>query len=203
VTTATSASTATAAAAAASAGIQRPTASQQGTFQVRFDWGVAGANAVAASGVDAIIWADQLGTVSLPRHESVPSPQSLPPITTVHGTIQSSAALAEWALQRQIAAAGRFIVAVVAAGELRDDGSLRFAVEDLLAAGAVIDALTTVGIDHCSPEAAAASAAYVGLSRASRHLITASVSGQSFVESIPELTPVAEVVVLREFSSTR
>jgi 2-phosphosulfolactate phosphatase len=183
--------------------IQQSRAVGQGKFQVRFDWGVAGANAVAASGADAIIWVDQLGTVVLPRHETTPSPQSLPPVTTVHGTIQSSAALAKWALQRQIDAAGRFTVAVVAAGEPRDDGSLRFAVEDLLAAGAAIDALTTVGIDHCSPEAAAASAAYVGLSRASRHLISASVSGQSFGESIPELTPVAEVVVLREFSSTR
>ena len=172
----------------------------QSKFQVRFDWGVAGANAIATSGADAIVWVDQLGTVSLPSESS---PTSLPTITTVHGTIQSSAALAAWAMQRQTALGGRFTIAVVAAGEPRPDGSLRFAVEDLLAAGAVIDALTAVGIDHCSPEAAAASAAYVGLSRASRHLITASVSGQSLGGPAPNLTPVAEVVILREFSSAR
>lgn len=167
---------------------------------MRFDWGVAGANSIAASGADAIVWVDQLGTVTLPSESS---PTSLPTITTAHGTIQSSAALAAWALQRQTARGGRFTIAVVAAGEPRDDGSLRFAVEDLLAAGAIIDALTAVGIDHCSPEAAAASAAYVGLSRASRHLITASVSGQNLGGPAPDLTPVAEVVVLREFSSAR
>lgn len=49
-----------------------------------------------------------------------------------------------------------------------------FAVEDLLAAGAVVDALTEVGIDHTSPEAAAACAAYTGLRRAVRHLVSAS-----------------------------
>ncbi len=179
-------------------------AEAQGKFQVRFDWGVAGANAIATSTADAIVWVDQLGTIALESGESAPSPssqQNLPSTTTVHGTIQSSAALAAWALQRQTALGGRFTIAVVAAGEPRDDGSLRFAVEDLLAAGAVIDALTAVGIDHCSPEAAAASAAYVGLSRASRHLITASVSGQSLGGPAPDLTPVTEVVVLREFSS--
>jgi 2-phosphosulfolactate phosphatase len=176
------------------------TAEAQGTFQVRFDWGIQGARAIAASGADAIVWVDQLGTVSLP---SETSPTRLPTITTVHGTIQSSAALAAWALQRQTELGGRFTIAVVAAGEPRDDGSLRFAVEDLLAAGGIIDALTAVGIDHCSPEAAAASAAYVGLSRASRHLITASVSGQNLGGPAPDLTPVAEVAVLREFSSAR
>jgi 2-phosphosulfolactate phosphatase len=182
------------------------TAEAQGAFQVRFDWGVAGAKAIATSGADAIVWADQLGAIqlgamSLPSEASGSSRLSLPSITTVHGTIQASAALAAWALQRQTALGGRFTIAVVAAGEPRDDGSLRFAVEDLLAAGAVIDALTAVGIDHCSPEAAAASAAYVGLSRASRHLITASVSGQSLGGPTPDLSPVTEVVILREFSS--
>jgi phosphosulfolactate phosphohydrolase-like enzyme len=49
------------------------------------------------------------------------------------------------------------------------------AVEDLLAAGAVVEALAVLGIDAAPPEAAAAGAAYVGLRRATRHVLTASV----------------------------
>ena len=66
---------------------------------------------------------------------------------------------------------------IVAAGETRTDETVRFAVEDLLTAGAVIDALGKIGIDACSPEAAAACAAYTGLERGIRHMFTASVSG--------------------------
>ena len=68
---------------------------------------------------------------------------------------------------------GRFCIAVVAAGAARADGSLRFAVEDLLAAGAIIEAISAVGIDHQSPEAAAAASAYRGLRGATRHLLSA------------------------------
>lgn len=62
-------------------------------------------------------------------------------------------------IERQAEAGDRFTVAVIAADEPRQGGELRFAVEDLLAAGAVIDALAAVGINYCSPEAAAACAA--------------------------------------------
>ncbi|MEO6200264.1 MAG: phosphosulfolactate phosphohydrolase, partial [Cryobacterium sp.] len=37
----------------------------------------------------------------------------------------------------------------------------------------------SLGIDHCSPEAAAASASFVGLQRALRHLTGASETGQA------------------------
>lgn len=59
-----------------------------------------------------------------------------------------------------VAAAARDLggpVGVVAAGELRHDGSLRPAVEDLIGAGAVLDALG----GHPSPEARAAVAAFL------------------------------------------
>ena len=94
----------------------------------------------------------------------------------------------------------RAIVAVIAAGT--DDG--RFAVEDLLAAGAVVDALSTVGIDSTSPEAAAASAAYEGLRTATGHLLTASVTGQELGAEAVAAAKAANaqpgVTVLREFS---
>lgn len=136
----------------------------QHSYQVRFDWGLAGAAAVGAD-CDAVIWVDQLG-------------DSAAPADAVAATLERASELGAWALSRQEALGGRFRVAVVAAGAARDDGSLRFAVEDLLAAGAVIDAIADVGIDHQSPEAAAAASAYRGLRGATRHLIAASESAR-------------------------
>jgi len=132
----------------------------QSTYQVRFDWGSAGADAVGAD-ADAVVWVSQLL-------------QTPGPAGAVAGSLERAAELGAWALQQQQAVGGRFRIAVVAAGAPRADGSLRFAVEDLLAAGAVVDAIAEVGIDHQSPEAAAAAAAYTGLRTATRHLISAS-----------------------------
>ena len=162
----------------------------QSYYQVRFDWGHAGATATAP-GTDAIVWVDQLG-----------EPQQAPATdaAVVSGSIQNAAAVAEWVIAKQAERGDRFRIAVVAAGEPREDGSLRFAVEDLLAAGAVIDALTAVGIDHCSPEAAAASAAYVGLRRATRHLVGATVSARAGGVKDIDLTPSDVVPVLRDFA---
>ncbi|MFF2487849.1 hypothetical protein ACFVSU_15700 [Microbacterium sp. NPDC058062] len=78
----------------------------------------------------------------------------------------------------------RTSIAVIAAGELagRDPGApLRFAVEDQLGAGAIVDALGGLGVDHTSPEAAAACEAFRGLRGAVRHLLTASGSGQELL----------------------
>ncbi len=102
-------------------------------------------------------------------------------VPVIAAALRNRTAVARWVLDRQRRMGRRAMVAVVAAGEVRTDGSPRFAVEDLLAAGAVIDALGSVGIDACSPEAAAACAAYTGLERGIRHLFTASVSGGSLL----------------------
>lgn len=164
----------------------------QSQYQVRFDWGTAGARTVAPD-ADVIVWVDQLGFVD--------GEAELPDHGVVRGTIENSRALAEWALERQGEAGDRFTVAVIAAGEPRPDGSLRFAVEDLLAAGAVIDALADVGIDYCSPESAAAAASYTGLRNATSHLISSSASGQALGRPTLSLAEVARVDVLREFRS--
>jgi hypothetical protein len=132
----------------------------QASYQVRFDWGHAGAASVGAD-AEAVVWVSQLA--------QVPGPAG-----AVGGTLERAAELAEWALAEQEKLGGRFRVAVVAAGVDRADGSLRFAVEDLLAAGAIIDAIADLGIDHQSPEAAAAASAYRGLRGATKHLISAS-----------------------------
>jgi 2-phosphosulfolactate phosphatase len=136
----------------------------QQSYQVRFDWGAAGAAAVGAD-ADAVVWVDQLGS-------------SDRPVDAVPGTLEQAGELAAWALARQHDQGGRFRIAIVAAGAARADGSLRFAVEDLLAAGAIIDEIAAVGIDHQSPEAAAAAAAFTGLRTATRHLISASESAR-------------------------
>ena len=54
----------------------------------------------------------------------------------------------------------------------------RFSVEDLLGAGAVIDALIARGVGHCSPEAAVAAEGFAALQRGVGHLIGASGSGR-------------------------
>lgn len=103
-------------------------------------------------------------------------------VPVIAASLRNRTAVAQWILQQQVATGDRLRVAVVAAGEARDDGSIRFAVEDLLVAGAVIDALAAVGIDYAAPEAAAACAAFVGLKRATGHLLTASVTGQVLID---------------------
>lgn len=164
--------------------------SAQSQYQVRFDWGLAGAAAVL-EGTDAIVWVDELGDArELPETDAA----------IISGGIANAAAVADWVIAKQAERGDRFRIAVIAAGEERADGSLRFAVEDLLGAGAVIDALTGVGIDHNSPEAAAASAAYEGLRRAVKHLVAASVSARELGGAHPEFTPSTDVPVLRDFA---
>jgi 2-phosphosulfolactate phosphatase len=104
-------------------------------------------------------------------------------------------AAARWIVERQHALGRRTMIALVAAGGVtggadvggteptnaETPGGIRFAVENQLAAGAVIDALATLGIDFCSPEAAASCAAFTGLRGAVAHLLTASASAQQLV----------------------
>jgi 2-phosphosulfolactate phosphatase len=130
------------------------------------------------------------------------------PAVVVAGSLRNRRAIAEWALAQQGDKGDRFTVAVIASGEARDDGTTRFAVEDLLGAGAVIDALADVGIDYCSPESAAAAAAFTGLRNATGHLIGASASGRELAEGgfrrdidiAIELDVSRAVPVLGEFS---
>ena len=158
----------------------------QSYYQVRFEWGAEGARAVA-DGVHAVVWVDELGSEEVPELG----------VEVVAGALRSADAVARWSLVRQAELGGRFVIAVVAAGARQEDGTLRFAVEDLLAAGAVISAISDLGIDHPSPEAAAAASAYAGLRNATRHLVTASVSARELGGVQLNLDPVAEVERIR------
>lgn len=154
----------------------------QQKYQVRFDVGLAGFQALAED-ADVIILADGLPTVGAaspaagaaagPATPQAPA-TSLGAHLVIVADLGNPARVAEWVLARQAEKAARFSVAVIAVGEQRRDGSLRPAVEDFLLAGSVIDELSRLGIDHCSPEAAAPSAGFLGLSRALRHLVSAS-----------------------------
>ena len=162
----------------------------QSRYHVRFDFGARGSAAITP-GAHVLVWCDALPTGAV-----------VPPFAgaVLVGTTGNAAATADWILALQASLADRAIVAVVAAGT-DDDG---FAVEDFLAAGAVIDALATIGIDSVSPEAASACAAYVGLRTASLHLISASVMGQQVSAEVraaaQEITMMPTVSVLQKFS---
>jgi Phosphosulfolactate phosphohydrolase and related enzymes len=104
-------------------------------------------------------------------------------VPVVAACLRNRTAVARWILAHQHALGSRAKVAIVAAGEVREDESVRFSVEDLLASGAVVDALAELGIDASSPEAAAACAAWLGLRRAAGHMLTASVSGRELIDA--------------------
>ena len=141
---------------------------EQNRYQVRFDWGVDGAAAVAAD-ADVLVWVDAIAARPAPL-DALPAAPAL-----VETGLAGAVATGQWILDLQEARQRRTTVALVAAGADRGAG-LRFAAEDLLAAGAVADALEARGIDAMSPEAAVADAAYRALGRAASSLFAA-VSG--------------------------
>jgi len=178
-----------------------PAAHRQAKYQVRFDWAAAGAAAVAAD-ADIVVWVDALAD------EPVEAAAAQIPGTgaVVAAGLTDAPAVARWILDQQVRLGRRAMVALIAAGGTTAEGGTRFAVEDLLAAGAVVDALASVGIDYSSPEAAAACAAFTGLRGAVAHLLTASVSGQERIAAGADaaelagsgrLGTVSEVRVLR------
>jgi 2-phosphosulfolactate phosphatase len=153
---------------------QVSTSQPQSQYQVRFDWGSAGVRALGPN-TDIVVWVDVLdaGEPRSWRTGAAPGAQA------VAASLRNRTAVAEWISRQQKLKGDRVSVAVIAAGDAREDGSFRFSVEDLLAAGAVIDALAVEGHDYSSPEAAAACAAFTGLRGAVGHLISASTTGKA------------------------
>lgn len=176
----------------------------QSRYQVRLEWGADGLRRLAPS--DIVVVVDVLrfsSTVSgeVAAGATVPLDESAHAVsingaaiaaaaadagaTVMIGCLRNASAAAAAVLAEQTARAARTSVAIIAAGELtgREPGApVRFAVEDQLGAGAIVEALAALGIDHSSPEAAAACEAFRGLRGAVRHLLTASGSGQELLE---------------------
>lgn len=176
----------------------------QSSYQVRFEWGVAGLARLAPA--DIVVVVDVLRfsstvtdavasgqTVSLTdavtwsRNGAAVAAAVGDPIVLL-GSLRNASAVARTVLEIQNRRQQRTAVSVIAAGELADTGDLRFAVEDLLGAGTIIAALSDLGADHTSPEAAAACESARGLRRAMRHLLTASGSGKELAVGVDVTT---------------
>lgn len=139
----------------------------QSTYQVRLGWGADDLDRLATAPivviVDAIGSADDLAASAVARPDR--------PVVFV-ASLRNATATARAAVDVQLAAGSRTAINLVLAG---DDG--RFAVEDYLAAGAIADALTALGIDHSSPDVAVAAEGFRALRRGVKHLVSASASG--------------------------
>jgi 2-phosphosulfolactate phosphatase len=172
----------------------------QSAYQVRLEWGVDGLARLAASDVvvvvdvlrfsSTVIQAVERGerpaldaaahAVSL-NGAAVAEAAGGTGATVLLGGLRNAAAVARAVLGLQERRGVRTSIGVIAAGERASaDASapVRFAVEDHLGAGAVIDAVAGLGIDHSSPEAAVAAEGFRALRGAARHLLTASGSGR-------------------------
>lgn len=179
-----------------------PSPFDQSTYQVRLEWGVAGlqrlrpadvvvvvdvlrfSSSVAeavASGVsvlleDAVEWSRNGAAVAA-------AAQAQDSVVLV-GSLRNASAVARAVTRLQERNGSRTSVAVIAAGEADGAGMLRFAVEDQLGAGAIIAALTDLGIDHTAPDAAVAAEGFRALRRALRHLIGASGSARELADGV-------------------
>lgn len=174
----------------------------QHRYQVRLDWGTEGLARLAPA--DVVVVVDVLRfsstvTDAAARGESVALDQRAHAVSrngaavaagaaasgaiVMLGCLRNASAIADAVLAEQQRRGARTSVSIIAAGERAGAGGpVRFAVEDHLGAGAIVDALGTLGVDHTSPEAAAAAEAFRGLSGAVRHLLTASGSGQELID---------------------
>lgn len=169
----------------------------QSSYQVRFDWGVDGLRRLAPADVVIVVDVIRFTTnvaAAVARGERVALADAHAvsvngaavaqaaaelghaPVVFA-GALRNAAAVARAALAEQERRGARTSIAVIAAGE-KDGEGLRFAVEDLLGAGAVIAALSDLGVDHSSPEAVAPAESFRALRRAVKHLLTASGSGR-------------------------
>ena len=176
----------------------------QHRYQVRHEWGAAGLERLAPADVVVVVDVLRFSTTvtdAVARGETVPLDYAAHAgslngaavaqvaaetgALVMLGCLRNASAVARAILAEQQRRGDRTSIAIVAAGELggREPGApLRFAVEDQLAAGAIVDALGALGVDHTSPEAAAAGESFRGLRAAVRHLLTASGSGQELLD---------------------
>lgn len=200
-----------------------PSPFDQSPYQVRLDWGLAGLERLAPADVVVIVdvlhfssrVADAVAdgaAVDLADADAWSSDSVAPALavtasasgaTVLVGAIRNAGAVARaiQAIQEQRQA--RTSVAFIAAGERDASHDVRITVEDQLGAGAIIAALTDLGIDHTAPDAAVAAEGFRALRPALGHLLSASGSGRnaSDAESVAaaaRLDAITAVPVFRE-----
>ncbi|GGM41544.1 2-phosphosulfolactate phosphatase [Microbacterium saperdae] len=195
----------------------------QSTYQVRLDWGLAGLERLEDADVVVIVdvlhfssrLADAVADgaeVDLAEAASWSVDAVAPALavtaaaggaTVLVGGLRNASAVARTVQAVQEQRQARTSVALIAAGERDGSNDLRFAVEDHLGAGAIIAALTDLGIDHTAPDAAVAAEGFRALRRALGHLVSASGSGRDTtdtdaVAAASRLDAVSAVPVLRD-----
>lgn len=144
----------------------------QANYQVRLGWGARGLSELAVG--DIVVIVDAIGEDDTLVAQAVALDHS--PAVFV-STLRNAKATARAVYDEQVARGGRTSINLVLAGV---DGV--FAVEDYLAAGAIGDALTTLGLDHSAPDVAVATEGFRPLTRALKHLLLASASGLALKE---------------------
>lgn len=185
-----------------------PSPFDQSTYQVRVDWGVDGLARLAPSDVIVVVdvlrfsstVADAVASgasvrladaVSWSRNgAAVAAAAGATPVLL--GSLRNASAVARAVATIQERRQARTSVAVIAAGEVDQGGTLRFAVEDQIGAGAIIAALTDLGIDHTAPDAAVAAESFRALRRALRHMISASGSAREIADGVDATARMAE-----------
>jgi 2-phosphosulfolactate phosphatase len=195
----------------------------QSTYQVRLDWGLAGLERLADADVvvvvDVLHFSSRLADavadgaeIDLAEAASWSVDAVAPALavtaaaggaSVLVGGIRNASAVARTVQAVQEQRQARTSVAVIAAGERDGSNDLRFAVEDHLGAGAIIAALTDLGIDHTAPDAAVAAEGFRALHRALGHLVSASGSARDgadaeTVAAAARLDAVSTVPVLRD-----
>lgn len=167
----------------------------QSDYQVRLEWGEAGLTRLAPAHVVVVVQTLGLTARALRASEDgaaldleTDDPAASLALAAggagahvVVGGLRNAAAVAAHVLQVQRDRRERTSISVIAAGypDDADAAAVRFAVDDLLGAGAVVAALGDLGIDHASPDAAVAGEGFRALGGAVRHLLTASGTGRA------------------------
>lgn len=146
----------------------RMDARAQSTYQVRLGWGHSALTLLAPAGIVVVV--DTIGD---------PDPLAAAANALAHGpvvfigSLRNATATARAVYEEQVVRGERTFVNLVLTGD--EDGG--FAVEDYLAAGAIADALSALGLDHSSPDVAVATEGFRSLRRALKHLVSASAAG--------------------------
>jgi len=159
----------------------------QSTYQLRLGWGREALTGLAEAGIVVVVDAlpevspaPDAGAESSARPEASLAAEAaaLPAAPTVFvASLRNATATARAVYEEQLARGGRTAINLVLVG---DDG--RFCVEDYLAAGAIGDALSALGIDHSAPDVAVATEGFRPLVRAIKHLFSASAAGLAITE---------------------